>query len=48
VFAWTAAHELTHIVDNDRASPSDARFRRLFTARWTFDSAHPETLLYNY
>src|SRR4029077_18180189 len=47
-FAWTAVHELTHIVDNDRASPADARFRRLFRGKVDVDSAHPETLLYNY
>jgi len=47
-FGWTAAHELTHIVDNDRASPADARFRRLFHGKVDVDSAHPETLLYNY
>jgi hypothetical protein len=47
-FAWTAAHELTHLADNDRASPADARFRRLFHGKVDVDSAHPETLLYNY
>jgi hypothetical protein len=47
-FGWTAAHELTHIVDNDRASPADARFRRLFHGKVEVDAAHPETLLYNY
>jgi hypothetical protein len=47
-FGWTAAHELTHIVDNDRASPADARFRRLFHGKVDVDGAHPETLLYNY
>jgi hypothetical protein len=47
-FAWTAVHELTHIVDNDRASPADARFRHLFHGKVDVDSAHPETLLYNY
>ena len=47
-FAWTAVHELTHIVDNDRANPADARLRRLFHGKVDVDSAHPETLLYNY
>jgi len=47
-FAWTAVHELTHIVDNDAASPADARFRRLFHGKVEVDGAHPETLLYNY
>ena len=47
-FGWTAAHELTHIVDNDAASPADARLRRLFHGKVDVDSAHPETLLYNY
>jgi hypothetical protein len=47
-FGWTASHELTHIVDNDRTSPADARFRRLFHGKVEAESAHPETLLYNY
>jgi hypothetical protein len=47
-FGWTAVHELTHIVDNDAASPGDARFRRLFHGKVEVDSGHPETLLYNY
>jgi hypothetical protein len=47
-FGWTAVHELTHVVDNDAASPSDARFRRLFHGKVEVDSGHPETLLYNY
>jgi hypothetical protein len=47
-FRWTACHELTHIVDNDGASRADMRFRRLFRGKVEVDSAHPETLLYNY
>ena len=47
-FGWVASHELTHIVDNDRTSPVDARFRRLFHGKVEAESAHPETLLYNY
>ena len=47
-FATTAVHELTHVATTDRASPEDARFRRLFHGKVTVDSAHPETLLYYY
>ena len=47
-FAWTAVHELTHVVMNDRPSPADARFRRLFHGKVAVDAAHPETLLYDY
>jgi hypothetical protein len=47
-FSSTAVHELTHIVTMDRASPSDARFRRLFHGKVELDAAHPETLLYYY
>jgi hypothetical protein len=47
-FASTAAHELTHIVVNDRASPADAWWRHLFHGKVGVNSAHPETLLYNY
>lgn len=47
-FASIANHELTHVVVGDRASPADARFRRLFHGKVAIDGAHPETLLYNY
>ncbi len=47
-FAWTAAHELTHVVFWDSASPADARYRRLFHGKVDVDSAHPESLLYYY
>ncbi len=47
-FAWTAVHELTHVVMNDSPSPADARLRRLFHGKVAVDPAHPETLLYNY
>ena len=47
-FAWTAVHELTHIALWDRASPVDARFRRLFHGKVDVDSTHPESLLYYY
>ena len=47
-FATIAAHELTHVVVNDRASPADARFRRLFHGKVVVEAAHPETLLYGY
>jgi hypothetical protein len=47
-FAATAVHELTHIATIDRASPADARFRRWFHGKVALDSAHPESLLYNY
>ena len=48
VFASTAAHELTHVVVSDRASPVDMRFRHLFHGKVAVDPRHPETLLYNY
>ncbi len=47
-FAATAVHELTHIATMDRASPEDARFRRLFNGKVPVYSAHPESLLYYY
>jgi hypothetical protein len=47
-FSSTAVHELTHIVTMDRASPADARFRRLFHGKVELDAAHPESLLYYY
>jgi hypothetical protein len=47
-FAWTALHELTHLVMNDGASPADMRFRHFFHGKVAVDGAHPETLLYNY
>jgi hypothetical protein len=47
-FAWVALHELTHVVMNDAASPSDTRFRHFFHGKVAVDGAHPETLLYNY
>jgi hypothetical protein len=46
--AWTALHELTHLVMNDGASPADMRFRHFFHGKVAVDGAHPETLLYNY
>ncbi len=47
-FATTAVHELTHLATKDRASPEDARFRRLFHGKVAVDTAHPESLLYYY
>ncbi len=47
-FAWTAAHELTHVVFWDAASPADARYRRFFHGKVDVDPAHPESLLYYY
>jgi len=47
-FRITALHETTHLADNDRASPSDARFRRFFHGKVNADTEHPETLLYFY
>ena len=47
-FVWIPRHELTHIVVNDRPSPVDARWRRLFHGKVDVDAAHPETLLYYY
>jgi hypothetical protein len=46
--AWTALHELTHLVMNDGASPVDLRLRHFFHGKVAVDGAHPETLLYNY
>jgi hypothetical protein len=43
-----AAHELTHIVTMDRASPEDQRFRHFFHGKVALDGSHPETLLYYY
>ena len=47
-FTWVALHELTHVVMNDAASPTDMRFRHFFHGKVAVDGAHPETLLYNY
>lgn len=47
-FESIAAHELTHVVVNDRASPADSRFRHLFHGKVGVVAAHPESLLYNY
>ena len=47
-FAWVALHELTHLVMNDGASPTDMRYRHFFHGKVAVDGAHPETLLYNY
>jgi len=47
-FGSTALHEFTHLAVNDRASPADARFRRLFHGKVDVDAAHPESVLYNY
>jgi len=47
-FWTTALHETTHLADNDRASPADARFRHFFHGKVDADAAHPETLLYFY
>lgn len=47
-FGWTALHELTHLAMNDRPSPIDTHYRRLFHGKVDIDAAHPETLLYNY
>lgn len=47
-FAWTAAHETTHVVFWDSASPADAHYRRLFHGKVDVDAAHPESLLYYY
>ena len=47
-FGWTALHELTHLALNDRPSPDDVRYRRWFHGKVDIDSAHPESLLYNY
>jgi hypothetical protein len=47
-FESLAVHELTHIATMDRASPVDARFRRLFHGKVEIDPAHPESLFYYY
>ena len=47
-FESIAVHELAHIATTDRASPEDYRWRHLFNGKVSVDSAHPETLLYNY
>jgi hypothetical protein len=47
-FATIALHETTHLADNDRASPGDARWRRFFHGKVSVEAAHPETLLYFY
>jgi hypothetical protein len=47
-FESIAVHELAHLATTDRASPEDYRFRHLFFGKVAVDSAHPETLLYNY
>ena len=47
-FSWTALHELTHLALNDRASPIDMRYRHWFHGKVDIDSAHPESLWYNY
>jgi hypothetical protein len=43
-----AVHELAHSATTDRASPEDYRWRHFFHGKASVDSAHPETLLYNY
>jgi hypothetical protein len=43
-----AVHELTHSATTERASPEDYRWRHFFHGKVSVDSAHPETLLYNY
>jgi len=48
-FGWTAVHELTHIVDKRSHKPGRyALPAACFMAKVDVDSAHPETLLYNY
>jgi hypothetical protein len=47
-FESDAVHELTHLATTDRASPEDYRWRHFFHGKVAVDSAHPETLLYNY
>jgi hypothetical protein len=47
-FEGDAVHELTHLATTDRASPEDYRWRHFFIGKVAVDSAHPETLLYNY
>ena len=43
-----ANHELVHMATTDRASPEDARYRRLFSGKILPVAEHPESLLYNY
>ncbi|HKD55046.1 MAG TPA: hypothetical protein VKB72_12600 [Steroidobacteraceae bacterium] len=43
-----AMHELAHAATTDRASPEDYRWRHFFHGKVAVDSAHPETVLYNY
>ncbi len=47
-FESMAVHELTHTATTDRASPEDYRWRHFFHGKVAVDSAHPETILYNY
>ena len=47
-YAWLSAHELTHIVTLDRASPTDSLYRRWFHGKVAVDSTHPESMLYWY
>jgi hypothetical protein len=47
-FTTTAVHETTHLADNDRAAPVDARWRSFFHGKVAVEAAHPETLLYFY
>jgi hypothetical protein len=47
-FEALAVHELAHSATTDRASPEDYRWRHFFHGKVAVDSAHPETLLYNY
>lgn len=42
-----ANHELVHVVSEDRASPDDMRFRRLFAGKVSPNATHPETILYS-
>lgn len=43
-----ANHEFVHMATTDRASPEDARYRRLFLGKVVPVAEHPESLLYNY
>jgi hypothetical protein len=47
-FETVAVHELTHLATYDRATAPDTGFRRFFQGKVAVNSAHPETLLYNY
>lgn len=47
-FEVLAVHELAHSATLDRASPEDYRWRHFFHGKVAVNSAHPETLLYNY